>query len=375
VAKRALEPVTIDGGATTIPRFQTWYSQDEILPMLDRLLRAQTPEQVKAHVPPTAEAIAEAMGWEATRGPTTAGWSAERLAKRKAEIEADAKAAASLGGPTHVLMSPALVAHLFAHYDSVLSCLDGHFPRANDPPPSDTNFAPCVGEEFPEGAAIVKASWIDETLPLDVHETHAAALTDMLNDGSWPAASRCATPDANSIYTMVLSSGMRLRLAALHVITKELRDWMWLTMFWSDTPNTDFGEDRPADLTGPFANYKMCAVVDYDEGDVTPAPPDATDTSLAKALDATRAFGPRTWCSNPYLEEGPNNGKTNCIGCHQHAGTDLMTQTILEGDGAFPDGSREKLRTNFPADYTFVTSTGLGLGNLMRLKVNQLTPH
>jgi hypothetical protein len=172
---------------------------------------------------------------------------------------------------------------------------------------------------------------------------------------------------------MRLSNGIRMRLAALHIITKELRDWMWVTLFWSDTPSTDFGEDRPAELTGPFANYKMCTVVGYDEGDNT-VTPDAPDTSLAKALDATRAFGARTWCSNPYLEEGPGNAKTNCIGCHQHAGTDLMTETIIQGPTAFPDGARAKVRSNFPADYTFVTSTGLDLADQLKAKSDQLTP-
>ena len=374
VARRVLEPVTVDG-THTIPRFQTWYAQEEILPMFDRLLRAQTPDQLRQRVPPTPEAIAEALTWEASRAPSLADWSQARFDQRKAEIEASDAGLASLGGPTRVLMSPALVGHLFAHYDAILGCLGGHFPAANDAPPSDTNFAACVGEEFPEGAAIVKARWIPNTLPLEAHDTTASALTSTLTAGAWPNAPRTATPDEGSIYTMRLTNGVEMRLAALHVITKELRDWMWLSLFWSDTPTSDFGEDRPADFTGPFANYKMCAVVDFDEADPTSAPADASDTSLAKALDATKAFGPRTWCSNPYLEQGANNAKTNCIGCHQHAGTDLMTETILNGPTAFADGSRAKLRQNFPADYTFVTTTGLGLGDLLKAKADQLAPH
>jgi hypothetical protein len=267
-------------------------------------------------------------------------------------------------------MSPAFVGHLFSNYDSILRCMNG-FPAATDAPPSETNFAPCVGQEFPAGAALVKARWVPETLPLEAFDTSADALSTTLATAEWGPAPRTATPDEQSIYTMRISSGLRMRLAALHIVTKELRDWIWISLFWSDTPSSDFGADRPADFTGPFGSYKMCVVVGYDEGD----PGDPTlPPSLGSALAATRAFGPRTWCSNPYLEHGTANAKTNCIGCHQHAGTDLMTSAILEGPSAFPDGSRAKSRMNFPADYTFTTTTGLDLGSLLKAKVDQLTP-
>jgi hypothetical protein len=163
-----------------------------------------------------------------------------------------------------------------------------------------------------------------------------------------------------------------MRLAGLHIATKELRDWMWITLFWSDTPGADFGADRPADLTGPFGSYKMCTVVAYDEEDPGEITPSADRASLEAAHAATRDFGPRTWCSNPYLEHGRGNAKTNCIGCHQHGGTRHTSSTVLEGPMAFPDGSRAKSRSNFPADYLFVTSTGLELGTLFQAKVAQL---
>ena len=56
----------------------------------------------------------------------------------------------------------------------------------------------------------------------------------------------------------------------------------------------DYGRDRPASLSeGVWGQYKMCAAV---------------------------AFGD-TWCSNPYIETDPGLVQTNCIGCHQLAGS------------------------------------------------------
>ncbi|NIS36800.1 MAG: hypothetical protein GWN73_40355, partial [Actinobacteria bacterium] len=51
---------------------------------------------------------------------------------------------------------------------------------------------------------------------------------------------------------------------------------------------------------------------------------------LASALRA--AAGGPSWCSNPYIEHGRGNARTNCIGCHQHGGSEVFTDR--DGDGA-----------------------------------------
>jgi hypothetical protein len=366
IVQRAIEPIPIDDKGGTLPRFQTWYGKDEVVPMFEHILLSQSEADRKAHVPPTPDMVEEAFSFAAKRATTLASFSADRLAQRKAELAADGTA--SLGGQDRVLMSPSVVRHLLTHYDAMIRCI-GNVPGADAPPPSDTNFAPCVGEEFPADAAIVKARWVPDTGPIDVYDTSAAPLTKKLGDGDWGEPTGSASPGPDAIYTMKLSDTLSSRLVALHVITKELRDWYWVSMFWSNTPKTDFGADRPDGLTGVWSGYKMCAAVDYDEGDRGDGDA-ALDPTLAAAFAATRAFGPHTWCSNPYLEKGAHNATTNCVGCHQHAGTDLDTDGIL--GGAFPDGSRGRLRKNFPADYTFVTTSGLELASRMRDKLDQI---
>lgn len=370
IAKRVLEPVQIDNGTRTLPRFQTWYAKEEVLPVFDHLLRAQTPADLTSRRLPTDAEVQSAFGWLAGRATGTAAGDPDVVASRRASL--DKNGDASLGGPERVLMSPETVGHLFENYTAILNC-QVKFPAPNDPPPSDTNFAPCVGTEFPVGSVIVKARWVPDSLPLDAWDTNAAALTTAITNAAWGTAPRQATPDANGIYTMTLDTGIHMRLAALHIMSKELRDWAWVSLFWSDTPNVDFGADRPTDFTGPFANYKMCTSDAFDEGDDGSSLANA-DPTLSSAVAATRAFGPRTWCSNPYLEDGANNAKTNCIGCHQHAGTGLDTASIISGDNAFPDGSRAQVRTNFPADYTFITTSGLDLATELQEKVDALTP-
>jgi hypothetical protein len=145
-----------------------------------------------------------------------------------------------------------------------------------------------------------------------------------------------------------------MRREALHIATKSVREWLWITLWWSPTPDEDFGADRPAEvlaLGGAWSNYKMCVVVDYEDGDDAPWQHYESDhPTLAKALRAMgAATGKLTWCSNPYLEHGPSNARTNCVGCHQYAGSSLTTADVL----ARPDAGRPRETFVHPTDYVW----------------------
>lgn len=229
-------------------------------------------------------------------------------------------------------------------------------------------WAACLDGPFTSDAAVVKADWhrvgLGFTLP--AYDTSAAALTARLaGDVSWEEPDGTADPGPAAAYTMSREDGAAYRLAALHVMTKELDHWLWITLWWSASPNTDFGEDRPASLqSGPFSHYKMCVVSAFDEGDPDPEGGFGADKpSLASALAAVHAGpGGPSWCSNPYLEEGHGNAGTNCVGCHQHAGTSLKSEDILAADPA--QHGRRAARNNFPTDYSFAVDQGDDLSRL-----------
>jgi hypothetical protein len=214
-------------------------------------------------------------------------------------------------------------------------------------------FVPCLDDGFPVGSAIVKADWrrVGFGVMLRAHDTSAESLRAIrAGDGGWGEGVAEVDPGADDIFTVELPNGNRFRLAALHLMTKELDHWAWTTLWWSPEPDVDFGADRPTELRGtPWQRYKMCAVTWFDEHD-----PDATggvlDPTLADALAAVHeGVGGPSWCSNPYLEEGPGNAESNCIGCHQHAGAGLTPEEILR----FPVRGRRLARASFPFDYTF----------------------
>ena len=115
----------------------------------------------------------------------------------------------------------------------------------------------------------------------------------------------------------------------------------------------------------------MCVADGYSEEDADPAAGFADTPSLAAALRAVSGgAGAPSWCSNPYVEHGRGNARTNCIGCHQHGGSTVAGDGDGDGDGDgvldlldpadifaderhFPDNGRRRVRDLFPADYLY----------------------
>ncbi|WP_394840652.1 hypothetical protein LZC95_26490 [Pendulispora brunnea] len=353
---RALRPVTIaeklDGGSAQLPAFRTWYGKDDFTRAFAGALSAMSPEDRAARRALRDDEVTAALAANAaSRGEASDEDYAERLRQLT-----DPSAVDGLGANQRVTYSPGTVAHLLKNYAHTQGCLS---PRTDDPAPSPTSFAPCLGDEFPADAAVVKTSWnrTDFNGKMRTHDTSAETLGKRrrgeLDDGGWGNGQGEASPGASDIYTIRLSDGASFRLTGMHLMTKELREWLWITVWWSAEPDTDFGEDRPESITklgGPWSHYKMCVVTSYDEHDADPR--GGFKGSLGDALAAVHGGkGAPTWCSNPYIEKGAHNAQTNCVGCHQHAGTDQRSETILADPTKFPMSGRTKLRQSFLTDY------------------------
>ena len=185
-------------------------------------------------------------------GTSLASYTTERFAARRREL-ATAAGTASLGKDARVLMSPAYVDHVLRSYGPIIGC----DPTIEDP----DDFAPCMNGEMPADAVAVKSRWMPSSLSVPVYDTSAATLKTRLAGGTFGSGDGTgATPTPAQAYTMQLTPTTTSRLVALHIMTKELQDWAWITLWWSPDPNSDFGADRPATIDGVFANYKMCVV-------------------------------------------------------------------------------------------------------------------
>lgn len=233
---------------------------------------------------------------------------------------------------------------------------------------SRPTWSACLQAPFAGDAAVVKTEWRRAQFgrQLPVYDTSAERMAQRLvpgQDPDWADGDGEADPGPDEIHTLTLPNGNRFRLAGMHIMTKELDHWLWITLWWSPEPTTDFGADRPATiraLGGPWTNYKMCVVTIFAESDPDPTGGFAdTAPSLAHALAAVHTGeGNPSWCSNPYIENGAGNAGTNCIGCHQHGGTDMDFQGMLTGPTALPAHGRTQVRNNFPTDYSWAVNAG-----------------
>ena len=141
----------------------------------------------------------------------------------------------------------------------------------------------------------------------------------------------------------------------MHIRTREVDRWMNITLWWSPDPDTDFGADRPEfmrALGGPWANYKMCVAMEFDERDPDPRGGYGDDhPSLGDALAAVyEGQSAASWCSNPYIDGAPGLVRSNCVGCHQHAMTGAHPSQVVLDERNFPSTGRVQIRNNFPAD-------------------------
>ncbi|HWL94625.1 MAG TPA: hypothetical protein VNT79_13975 [Phycisphaerae bacterium] len=106
-------------------------------------------------------------------------------------------------------------------------------------------------------------------------------------------------------------------LVAMHVATKELKDWVWSTFWWHDRGNIgEFAAHRPRSVKDPWRNYLMDMTVDPDVPREKNRRPNIT--------------------FNPWLEGSMAKGTvSNCMACHQRSaipqdGHDLR-QTVRRG--------------------------------------------
>lgn len=399
------QEITLESGdVPEVPRWQTWYGADEIRRMFAHLLGGLTPADRSKRTPFTAEAIDEAFEWNASALDRSQRWPLDRFFKHVEQLGicapdlSAAECAQTLqsnfsggtSGNARITYAPQTVRHLLANYGTLMTCNEqmATTVMSATPDSADDSFADCLAEEFPADSVLIKAHWsrADFGRTLVTFDTDGETLRKVTGPGSsadWAEGDRESDPGPDSIFTISMGNGDIFRLSGIHIMTKELRHWVWVTLWWSDTPNQDFGEDRPTlpnNVAPVWANYKMGVVVDYLESD-----PSAVDRlqnfpSLSDAVEATS--GPYTWLSNPYIEHGRGNARTNCVGCHQHGGAvngpdlngdeseNLLDLEMIIGDSnLFPANGREQMREVFATDYLWSTQRVDNIAQVFRSEI------
>lgn len=343
-----------------IPAWMSWYGRDDFERIFAKSFTSLSVAARRERADIDRTTFVEVEDWAASQLLHLPNWSQARRDEYLGKLAGTEEWQGAMG-LSRTLYSPEALGSLVTDYQSLENCQ------------SDL----CTVRKFSSDSVVVKAAWIrrNRGFRLPVYDTDADSMRSRFSeDGKpWDIQDRDRDGTDGNAISIRTQSGATFDLTALHIMTKESVDWIWVTLWWSDSPRSDFGEDRPPYLAdSAWHNYKMCVVTNFvetaeDEDELVSRFP-----SLGSAIQATKDGSGLSWCSNPYLEKGDHNQKSNCIGCHQHAGTNATPEQILLKDHQ----GRSRERTDFPSDYNWSLSFGAeNLGHLVRERVRYHSSH
>ena len=397
VVEHMLQPekLEIGGAEVDVPRWHTWYEgafepdESEVFTKLKTYHADLSSCREDSNCTDTEEVIAErTMNNQSAKKNMVRSLFSENFTQslgQTREVESlNPEDTSETLGQGFTLFSPSFVKHVLLQSERIVRCNDvtGDYIPADKEPPSADQFSHCI-DEFPRSAVMVKTSWvpIDPGSRVEYHDTTPVELSHVLDAsgaGTWDTFKGSMAASPSNIYSVETTTGDQFGLQAIHFSTKDVREWLWVSLWWHPDADGDFGADRPSSIDtfniGVWANYKMCVTSAFKEGDKQPwssyrnsKPKLATvlksvyniiEKQAATSSDNTIT----TWCSNPILEWHSRNARTNCVGCHQYSNTLNTTSNMPTrfsdtnhgvNDVQYPQFGRARNRKNFPAEFAW----------------------
>ncbi|RZA26208.1 MAG: hypothetical protein EOP10_04345 [Proteobacteria bacterium] len=352
-----IESPTGESLSVNVPRFLTWYSPEDVNRLFSLSLD-QLDEGGLERGDPLSESL-----WSQSQtlllnelktmpSPVQKKWA--KFFDTNTALSREAVMGAS--GLPRTLFNSALIGSVAKQYANLQNC----YPELQKPP-FDFAYKPCFANTLSSRSMMIKTNWLNIESGFRQYSTDDQTLSKLFHDpeSSWDDIKVTAEVPANIVKATL--GDKSFVLGGMHIVSKEFEDWIWVSAWWSADPNSDFGEDRPQfiqKLGAPWNQYKICAVSRYVQ---SPADLDElakTYPSLAKAYRSVLNDSGASWCSNPYIERGRANQRTNCIGCHQFAGTDVTQAEIISDTNRFPFQGTLKTRSDFPSDYIWSATQG-----------------
>lgn len=343
---------------TSLPRFMTWYSLEDANRLFALGLENQSSEGkiagtslTKSEADDAERKLIEEL--KSLPSPVQKKW--EKFFTTNPELNREALLGAS--GLPRTMFNAEVLKSALENYRELQDC----FGESQTLPAFDQAAAPCFSKGLDTRSITVKTNWLRTDAKFRKFSTDADSLRSVMasEESSWDDLQ--VETDVPTNIVKATMNGRSFVLGGLHLVSKEFKDWIWVSAWWSDSPDTDFGEDRPdfvKALGAPWNQYKICAVSSFVQSDKELDEIAKTHPSLASAYREVLKESGASWCSNPYIERGVNNQKTNCIGCHQFAGTDVSQFDIISDAERFPALGNLKQRSDFPVDYIWSAAQG-----------------
>jgi hypothetical protein len=269
----------------TFVKWQTWYSREDLQRIFRRAFEQLGKDGRRQRMPLSEAQISDAIAFHDIEQYNGKDWDTayfDRWLKRYIDKE-DA-----IPGLNKVLMNRPALELVLRNYAAIDACL-----RTLD------SLTPCseLALQFPKGAAFLKLAWrrgqTEGDFKVPYYQTD-----DLLAQFAQPEWLSVVSgiPSLTRPYRMDTPSQQVFHLVGIHLNTRLDSQWLYSSLW--------------------FENESLKACTSLDFAGLARPYAEGWERSVA---EAEASLG-HAWCSNPYLESGLFNHKTNCVGCHQHAG-------------------------------------------------------
>lgn len=267
--------------------------------------------------------------------------SARRRIERWIETSAQAN-----GNLERILFNRSALVHLLANYAAIHSCF-GMSDRSQ-----------CPALSFPNEAAFIKTAWrrSGDGFLVEAFRSDEEGLRRQFEQEAWTSEGRWI-PGRDEAMTLTSESGAAFHLAGLHFIVRFPAQWLWASFWLTPAAKQPLASDQPKDALDRWRRYQLCTIHSFEPTPLNSAGEDLSP-ELLDVLDLIQAQPQGSWCSNPFLEFGSNNQKTNCIGCHQFAGFELSQRQLADKLRNDLPSLLQEAAEKGPADFVWSLVTG-----------------
>ncbi|HET9236560.1 MAG TPA: hypothetical protein VFO10_04890 [Oligoflexus sp.] len=308
--------------AASHPNFlvwQSWYGREDLQRIFRHLYENLGPagRRERRELSPTV--IQDGIRWNDELQFHDAGWDARRFEEWFARYDTDEKKR-SIPGMQKILFNQTALTFLLQNYERLEICQKERQRQGT-----------CEDLHWPERAVFLKTAWrrSEQGFLVERFPTAVDDLRQQWQEPQWTAGERYE-PAADESFAVRLPSGQKFHLTGLHASLRLEANWYWTSLWLGPKGADDFASDQGDRLNASWKPYRLCSVYGWSEPLREQTMDDHWPQPLAKVAQLMVDQKLFNWCSNPYLEPGPNNHKTNCIGCHQYAGLNWTQQDFRQ---------------------------------------------
>jgi hypothetical protein len=327
------------------PKWLTWYDHNEIVQVFRELYPLLSQAEV-AGQPVDDRRIQQAFKLWLLRPRHDPSWSELEFQEFVNGLTSP-ELRLGIRGVPFVLYNETAARHLLKYFFAVTEC---YRSSRNFPADDAKDFAPCFPQPFPKTAKVLKLKWV-RLHPAIARQDFLMGIADFQRRAAkgWEWDGVPYLEEKYPLKAQVFT-GQVYALESVHLMSKWLTHWVWVSAWWTQPHNRVLGADRPAGVNEKWlTNANMCATSSFtwSEEELKGVAPAVKN--LLRHLWKENSGA--SWCSNPHLELGAGNARTNCAGCHQYAGLRLQPDALLKSSWPKPSLILEPQRKNFPADY------------------------